>query len=133
MSKLIYIVPKKNLLAYLSINGTTKPIEDQTVWIVDKIENGYIFGTSYTTLDGIPTTKADFIGSITSNNNVMINFNGTYGQGTYDKCNNQFVMQTVNSTLYHWACMTYIDKESKYFKKLPGVKISIPEFIKLFD
>lgn len=133
MSKSIYIVPKRNLLAYVSVNGVTKPVEDQTVWIVDKIENGYIFGTSYTTLDGVPSSKTSFIGSIASNNNVMINFNGIIGQGSYDKFTNVFTMQMNNDVLYHWASMIYINKKSKYFKKLPGVKISVPEFIKLFD
>ena len=93
MNKAIYIVPKKTLLAYVTINNISKPVEDQTVWIIDKIENGYIFGTSYTTLDNVPSTKIKFIGSIASNGSVMINFNGIIGQGTYNICKNKFIMQ----------------------------------------
>ena len=133
MNKAIYIVPKKTLLAYVTINNISKPVEDQTVWIIDKIENGYIFGTSYTTLDNVPSTKIKFIGSIASNGSVMINFNGIIGQGTYNICKNKFIMQMTSNVLSHWSYMIYIDENSKYFKKLPGIKISVPKFIELFD
>lgn len=45
MTKAIYIVPKETLLAYVTVNGVSKLIEDYTVLIIDKVENGYIFET----------------------------------------------------------------------------------------
>lgn len=149
----IWIVPKSTLLAYATINGISKAVSDQTVWVIDSYEKGYIFGTSYTTLDGIPTSKTKIVGSIASNGNVLFSFynanSNTKGNGNFvlNGCDRknlpswEFIMQMSDLStttqaiigLTHWSYMIYINESYPNYHHLPGVNISVPEFISLFD
>lgn len=139
----IWIVPKSTLLAIRTINNISEEVCDQTVWIIDQYKNGYITGTSYTTINKIPSAKTRIVGSITPCGDVAFAFysatNVTDGYGTFAKC--QFTMQ-MNSLatlsvgvigLSHWSYMIHIGPCDHDYHCLPGVGISVPEFIKLFN
>ena len=149
-----WIVPTRTLRAYLTI-GNTPPEEviDQTVWILDKFEKGYVFGTSYTMIDGTPLSKTRIVGSITPDGNVLFSFHTnttiTSGQGAFQirsKCHSdrkscRFLMQmnTLNSLdqgvlgISHWSYMVPTNPLEYEYHNLPGVGLSVPEFIAMFD
>ncbi|CAH6419758.1 Hypothetical protein HVR_LOCUS835 [uncultured virus] len=141
-----WIVPCETLLAFQTIDNIIKPISDQTVWIIDGYKDGYIFGTSYTTIDGNPTAKTQLIGSITPLGEVLLSFISdhtiTSGQGKFLFLDGQwqFVMQTnsLNSFIggvlgiTHWSYMRKVAPCDPLYQKLPGVNISVPQFIELF-
>lgn len=142
----IWIVPRETLLAYQTINDILKPVNDQTIWIIDSYKDGYVFGTSYTTIDKNPTSKTKIIGSITPNGNVEFAFQSnsiTNGSGKFKKINHewQFIMQMNNINtisqgtigLSHWSYMRRITSHDHEYYHLPGINISVPEFIALFD
>lgn len=143
-----WIVPHNTLLAYRTINNINTEVQDQTVWLIDKYNDGYITGTSYTTLDGQPSSKNNMIGSITPYGNVLFAFynnegSKTDGFGEFIKRDGkwQFIMQvsSLNSfegntiNLTHWSYMVEISKNDKEYCHLPGVDISVKQFISLFD
>jgi hypothetical protein len=142
----IWIVPTETLLAYHTIGTKNSPVSDQTVWLITSYTNGYIFGTSYTAIDTVPTAKTDIIGSMSPYGDVLLSFysnnNVTTGSGKFMKINNkwQFIMQMNSLTtlsgetigLSHWSFMKNITKDDKEYYDLPGIGISVPKFIELF-
>jgi len=121
-------------------------VEDQTVWIIDEYKDGYVFGTSYTTVNGVPLAMAKIIGSITPDRKVEFAFHSssiTNGSGKFKKIDGewQFIMQmnSINTVLQqtiglsHWSYMKRVTKCDREYYHLPGVNISVPDFIKLFD
>ncbi len=126
-----WIVPKRTLMAYL--NG--KKVEDQTIWEINKYKDGYIFGTSYTTIDNVPTNKASFTGSITPLGDVLFLFESAesiVGSGKFSCDLGEFIMQMNTTSVSHWSYMIKVTKHDKLYHKLPGIGISVPEFINLF-
>jgi hypothetical protein len=158
LTNTIWIVPKKTLPAYVTIGDLTpRLVSDQTVWVIDSCQNGYVFGTSYTTLDGVPSAKMKIVGSITPEGDVLFSFhtetNITTGYGKF-QCNDEkccqsykksskcrFLMQmntlsTLNQGVIgvsHWSYMIPTTPKDKSYHCLPGVGISVPEFIELFN
>lgn len=143
----IWIVPHSTLLAYQTIDSISKPVSDQTIWIIDSFKDGYVFGTSYTTIDKNPTSKTNIIGSITPDKNVEFAFYSdsgvTDGSGKFKKIDHewQFIMQMndINTIshgtigLSHWSYMKRVTPHDYEYFHLPGINISVPEFIALFD
>lgn len=143
----IWVVPLCTLKAYLIVNNETKEVSDQTVWKINKYDSGYFFGTSYTTIDGVPSSKMSFVGSITPCNDVLMSFysgsNTITGIGKFVKIDGeyQFIMQMNNLTnlaqqtigVSHWSYMKSITLKSYEYRHLPGVGLSVPEFILLFS
>jgi len=141
----IWIVPKQTLLAIRTLNNISEEVTDQTVWVIDSYDRGYITGTSYTAINGTASAKMKIVGSITPNGAVSFAFysgnNVTNGYGTFNKCKRLFTMQmnsliTLSSNvigLSHWSYMERVTPCNKSYYCLPGVGISVPEFIKLFD
>jgi hypothetical protein len=143
----IWYVPTETLKAYLTINDTNEQVIDQTLWVIDSCEDGYFFGTSYTVIPNVTTSKKSFVGSITPYGSVLITFysgnNTIVGSGTFSKINGeyQFVMQ-MNSIfsseglvlgISHWSYMRRVIPESYYYQYLPGVIFGVQEFLALFD
>ena len=138
----IWIVPPNTLLAYTFNNSTQNSIIDQTIWVIDKVDNGYFFGIAYANVGG--TYSKNYLnGSITKNNDVYISFqnNSSIVTGIGKFSDNKFQMQmstpSKNSNVMHWSFMISVNKNDKYYKKLPGSKtfnngkyLSVPEFIK---
>lgn len=140
-----WIVPKATLLALRTVDNVSEQVNDQTVWLIDGYNNGYITGTSYTAINGNPTAVARIVGSITPYGQVALAFysgeNVTNGYGTYNEKQQEFTMQmnslaTIDSNvigLSHWSYMIPVTPKDRLYRRLPGVKISVPDFIKLFD
>lgn len=143
----IWIVPKQTLKAFFIVNNITTKVKDQTVWVIDSYDSGYFFGTSYTTLNKTPQSKMKLIGSITPNGNVLISFYSgdsmVTGIGTFSEIGKEykFLMQMSNiissdgmvQGLTHWSYMESVTRTSYEYQNLPGVGISVPEFISLFE
>ena len=66
-----WIVPPSTLLAYEYLNGTSVPVNDQTVWVITKYDQGYFFGTSYTSINATPSSQKTLLGSITPYGDVL--------------------------------------------------------------
>lgn len=121
----IWVVPPETLLAYQTVNNVAIKVKDQTIWTIDKYTKGYIFGTSYTFIDGTPSSKTTIVGSITPCGDVLFSFHNnnviTSGQGKFLKIDGQwqFLMQmnTLNSLssgvvgLSHWSYMVRADRD----------------------
>lgn len=144
-----WVVPPSTLLAYYYDNGSTSPVADQTVWTINDYNEGYFFGESYTSINATPSSKMILVGSITPSGDVFITFFSTTGNllttdfvngiGKFHKNDGKpyFVMQmnsaqNGNSGLSHWSYMTGVTPEDLFYKHLPGVNMSVPEFIDQF-
>ena len=133
-----WIVPKQTLKC--QINNSDPNIkfgDDQTVWHITGVENGYVKGISYTTIDNVPTSKYDFNGSIDNNGNVLFTFNNSItavGKFKYSRKNQEYIfeMQMNTNVINHWSYMIPTNKTKSTYYKLPGIFISVPEFINLF-
>src|SRR3989338_192627 len=94
-----WIVPRDTLKAYLIGGGSVKSVRDQTVWIIDSYSDGYIFGTAYLSIDGVPFSQTKIIGSITPCLDVALSFYNdttiTSGSGKFMRDNGKwkFLMQ----------------------------------------
>lgn len=145
--KSIWIVPPSTLLAYKTLNDIHMKAIDQTIWVIDKYEKGYIFGTAYAIIDGELSSTTTLIGSITPLGDVLFAFYNdntiTSGQGKFIKIDGmwQFLMQmnTLNNIssnvvgLSHWSYMIKITDKCDAYHKLPGIGLSVPEMINKFN
>lgn len=141
-----WIVPSITLRAVITVDNISRSVLDQTVWIIDTFDHGYISGTSYTAIDGKATSKSKIVGSITPLGDVLFSFystNITTGMGKFLKLDGkwQFIMQ-MNSLndlanniigISHWSYMQRVVPCDCEYQHLPGVEISVPDFIALFD
>lgn len=145
----VWIVPPSTLLAYEYTNGMQIPVSDQTVWVIDHYDQGYFFGTSYTALDGNPSSQRNLLGSVTPKGEVYITFfplsddtqdtDIVDGVGIFKthKGKFYFVMQ-MNSAqnsptgLAHWSYMISVKPADYFYRHLPGLDISVPDFINEF-
>ena len=144
----IYIVPPNTLLAYQYVEGQNVPIQDQTVWIIDKYDKGYFFGKTYTAINGQPSSQLNMSGSITSAGDVYITFFSLpnvsdstvikgIGKFVLTKNSGYFVMQ-MNSAensmtgLSHWSYMISVKPNDIWYQNLPSVGLSVPAFINSF-
>lgn len=140
----IWIVPPMTLPAVNYNLGTTTFVSDQTVWVIRSFEKGYFFGDSYTSINQVPASHDQMVGSITPLRNVMITFYPAKGApvngiGVFQKKCGQhtFIMQTNTSQnsfsgLSHWSYMISVTPDDFFYKHLPGVDMSVPEFIDQF-
>lgn len=145
----VWIVPPNTLLAYEYDSGIKIPVSDQTVWVIEDYVQGYFFGSSYTSLDKVPSSQRKILGTITPNGDVYIAFYPLTGDtqstdivngiGTFKKYKGsyRFIMQmnsAPNSTngLSHWSYMISVKPGDYLYQHLPGVNISVPEFISQF-
>lgn len=145
----VWIVPPSTLLAYEYSSGTAIPVSDQTVWVITRYDQGYFFGESYTTLNGTPSSQRKIVGSVTPSGHVYMTFyplssstqdtDIVNGIGTFEKHKGDyvFVMQ-MNSPensltgLSHWSYMISVEPDDYFYQHLPGVNMSVPEFIDQF-
>ena len=137
-------------MAYEHLNNQNVPVSDQTVWVINKFKQGYFFGDSYTALNGTPSSQRKIVGSITPNGDVYIAFyplsdntqdtDIVNGIGVFEekKGKYQFVMQ-MNSAentltgLAHWSYMISVKPKDYFYRHLPGIDLSVPEFINQFE
>ncbi|WP_068468852.1 hypothetical protein [Candidatus Protochlamydia phocaeensis] len=144
-----WIVPPSTLMAINYTAGTETALTDQTVWVISRFENGYFFGDAYVGINGIPTSHMKLVGSVTPFGEVYIAFYPAAGNllttdvvngiGKLRRIQNEYVfIMQMNSAptnltgLAHWSYMISVDKEDYLYQNLPGMNISVPQFISLF-
>jgi len=142
-----WYVPAENLQAFrwdTSAPQNATAIDDQTVWHIERYENGYIFGPIVVKLSGVPRLCQYLIGSVTPDGRVYISFNSlqeipvgtpslTTGIGQMVRAGREWVfdMQMASgsstSQVTHWASMHQCTPADPCWTALPGVQRSIPE------
>lgn len=145
----IWIVPPTTLLAYQYIDGISVPVTDQTVWVINRFDQGYFFGDAYTSLNAEPSSHTTFVGSVTPFGAVYMTFfpitdnppstDVVTGIGNFTKVDGKyfFVMQ-MNSAqnslqgLSHWSYMISVKPDDFFYRHLPGENMSVPEFLAEF-
>lgn len=122
------------------------PVSDQTVWHVESYADGYFFGTVVAQFGtGSPTCQY-LIGSVTPDGGVYIAFNpltsppigspslttGT-GKMAFKEGEWTFLMQMASGAsttqIAHWAYMLECTPDEECWENLPGVDVSIEEFL----
>jgi hypothetical protein len=149
LSTATYIVPPQTLLAYEYVQGANIPVTDQTVWVIDRYDNGYYFGTAYIALNGQPSSQRNLVGSITPSGDVYMTFFSMdgrvkdtdittgIGKFTITPEGGYFTMQ-MNSAqnspfgLAHWSYMIPVTPTDYFYQHLPSLNLSVPEFINQF-
>jgi hypothetical protein len=129
----VWMVPPETLKAYLyNTDGKTVAVKDQTIWVINKYDQGYIFGNAYVTINGnTPASSYYLIGSVTPLGDVYIAFYNessnpqTIGTGKLIKRHHKycFIMQmssdvTSTSGITHWSYMIPVSKDSKDYKDI---------------
>lgn len=144
-----WIVPPSTLLAYQFNNGTNTAVSDQTVWIVTSYDKGYFFGTAYAEIGGSTLSERNFVGSVTPDGAVYMTFYPVSGApestdiitglGTFTKQEGSYVFtMQMNSPLgnsaglSHWSYMISVKPDDYFYQHLPGLDISVPDFISQF-
>jgi len=140
-----WYVPTSYLQAYRYVHAASPKVaqvEDQTVWHITRVSNGYLLGCAFTSADGkgASWSATTLIGSVAPNNMVSIGFyssNGvTVGQGTLTTLNNQTAFQMQMSAqsslvgMTHWAYMLPVTSSDADWSSLPGTSgVSVPTAI----
>lgn len=144
-----WIVPPKTLLAYERVGEVNVAVLDQTVWVIYRYDSGYFFGDSYTAINGAATSHTSFVGSITPSGAVYITFypitgdllstDVVNGVGEFKKKDGKHVFlmqmnsaQNDSSGLSHWSYMISVDSHDYFYRHLPSLDISVPDFISQF-
>lgn len=137
---------------------TPIPVSDQTVYYISDYAGGYFWGTtavSYTPPGGSAASAAvsclQLVGSVTPEGAVHLTFTllgsksgptggstsqPTVGLGTMTRQRYQWTMENQMSTvavgdilLTHWAYMYQCKPSEPCFAELPGVGVSVPDFL----
>lgn len=139
-----WIVPPQTLLAKNYNLGTTTSVSDQTVWVINTFDQGYFTGDAYTSINQVPDSHTQMVGSITPQGDVLITFYFTKnepvnGIGVFKKIcgKHTFIMQmntspTNFSGISHWSYMISAQLGDFFYEHLPGEDMSVPEFINQF-
>jgi hypothetical protein len=140
-----WYVPAESLLAFqwnTDDPAAASAVSDQTVWHIERFENGYFFGPVVARLDDGPAMCQYMIGSVTPAGNVHIAFNSqpargrptiTSGSGAMTETAEGwgFVMQMATGSdrrqVAHWATMQQCRAGQACWKRLPGTGASIPD------
>jgi|GEM_PF-2694768 len=146
----LWVVPPQTLLSYHYSGSTYTAESDQTVWVINVYKHGYFFGQAYTLINNTTRSLRNMIGTITPCGSVYITFYSTDGESSSNDLvtglgkmicsygNPLFIMQ-MNSAqggadgLSHWSYMTKVYPNDCWYQKLPGVGISVPDFINQFN
>jgi hypothetical protein len=144
-----WYVPTENLLAFRWETSTpqdAKPVKDQTVWHIQRYENGYIFGPIVVKLGLIPRLCQYLIGSVTPDGRVYISFNSlqtiptgtpslTTGIGQLVRVgrewafNMQMASGSSSSQVTHRALMRQCTPADACWTSLPGVQRTLAELL----
>ena len=158
-----WIVPECNLSSFIYVGTEERAINVQTqnVWVIEDVTDRYFRGKSYYSLNGIPISVLNLVGSITPSGKVIVDFFTPMGSGqsigTYERrreydCHNIFEIQSTETILIrecqcchfgipvgfpinfsHWTKMIKVHPCDCLYKILPGVGISVSEYIAQFD
>lgn len=142
-----WIVPPSGLPAYVYSPAQNQlvPVQDQTVYTITGYRNGYFWGRTATKLGSNPVTCKALVGSVTPEGNIYLTFTDqpysegsttTIGVGNMVLKVYQWTMANQMSTgssaaqVGHWAYMVQSMPGSASWHSLPGVNMSVPEFMR---
>lgn len=136
-----WYVPQENLPAYLydkqAENGVFGP--DQTVFHIVESSGGYFRGEAMVQI-GMSKTKFTMLGVVTPDGSVILNFTSgdteTSGSGHFTMYRREIAMLNQMSSspnerlkVLHWAYMLRTQEGDATWDHLPGVNVSVPEFL----
>lgn len=141
-----WYVPATGLPAYIYAPETNQliPVQDQTVYTITGYRNGYFWGRTAAKLGSADITCKSLVGSVTPEGKIYLTFTDypydadvetTIGIGTMVRKVGQWTMANQMSTgtssaqVGHWAYMALTRPGSSSWSSLPGVNMSVPEFM----
>jgi hypothetical protein len=137
-----WIVPKSHLPAVLFDPSTQRlaPVSDQTVYHITGYKDGYFWGKNVTQLGPGLVTCASLVGSVTPQGRILLSFtvvntdgsvSEQQGLGEMVENRGQWTMenQTTAPNFAHWAYMVQSQPGNPSWNALPGVGISVTEFL----
>ena len=144
-----WYVPPENLQAIQwdkEAPSAYTSLDDQTIWHIERFDNGYFFGRVVVKFAGYPRLCQYMIGSITPGGRVYISFNAvqtiprgspsiTTGTGDMVKqlgawtFNMQMASGSSSTQVAHWAFMRQCTPDQPCWNDLPGTERSIPELL----
>lgn len=143
-----WYVPAENLPAYFwdtDDPAAAQPIGDQTVWHIERYENGYVFGPVAAQFAGFPVQCQYLVGSVTPTGQVYLTFNAlqaipgdepvlTTGFGDMVRADGQwtFSMQMASggsTQVTHWAYMVQCTPQQSCWTDLPGQVDSVESLL----
>jgi hypothetical protein len=148
-----WYVPPENLQAIqwdTEAPSAYASVDDQTVWHIERFDNGYFFGPVVVQFAGYPRLCQYMIGSITPGGRVYISFNAvqalplgspsiTTGTGEMVRqsgawtFNMQMASGSSSTQVAHWAFMRQCTPDQPCWNDLPGTEGSIPELLAQCD
>lgn len=141
-----WYVPTKNLMAYSYSPGTNTIAfqMDQTMFHIVGYANGYFWGNLVAQISSNSPSCQSIVGSVTPEGTVYLTLNvlpyspgnsATIGLGQMIKKSGQWTMENQMSSglsvaqIGHWAYMVRTKPGQPSWKLLPGVNLSVPEFL----
>lgn len=141
-----WIVPPTGLPAYVYAPAQNQliPVQDQTVYTITGYRNGYFWGRTATKLGDSAISCKSLVGSVTPEGKIYLSFTDypyslgvepTIGIGTMVRKGYQWTMANQMSTgssvaqVGHWAYMVQSKPGSASWYALPGVNMSVPDFM----
>ena len=141
-----WYVPTSGLPAYVysPSNNQLAPVQDQTVYTITGYRNGYFWGRTATKLGKSAVSCKSLVGSVTPEGSIYLTFTNypvvdsavtTIGMGNMVLKANQWTMANQMSTgssaaqVGHWAYMLQSRPGSASWYSLPGVNMSVPDFM----
>ncbi len=142
-----WYVPPVNLPAvvYDPTSEVILPVSDQTVFHITGFRGGYFWGVTVSQLQNAEPTCSTMVGSVTPEGRVLINFTLSadstsptitqgigqmrprFGQWTME--NQMFSNPSGQPQVGHWAYMVQTRPGLPSWESLPGVGVSVPEFL----
>lgn len=141
-----WIVPTSGLPAYVYVPEQNQlvPVQDQTVYTITGYRNGYFWGRTAAKLGNNDVSCKALVGSVTPEGQIYLTFTDhpyidgtsttTIGIGTMVRKGRQWTMANQMSTgssaqIGHWAYMVQSKPSSASWYSLPGVNMTVPEFM----
>lgn len=142
-----WYVPTSGLPAYVFSSGNSKPRRtlDQTVYYISEYRNGYFWGETVAQLGTSDPTCLTLAGSVTPEGAIHLTFipegsnltgAPTVGVGKMRKKDRKWTMENQMSSgpgsrlqVLHWAYMYQSWPRDSSWKSLPGVDMSVREFM----
>ncbi len=144
-----WYVPSPNLLAFNYDAATNRivPLSDQTVYQITGYRLGYFWGRTATQINENTRTFSALFGSVTPEGKILLSFKQydsitsvpIQGFGSMTRKAGQWTMENQmfssvpstnpTSTVGHWAYMVQTEPGSASWNSLPGVNVSVDEFL----
>lgn len=144
-----WYVPFPNLLAfnYDAATNSIVPLSDQTVYQITDYRLGYFWGRTATQINENGRTFSALFGSVTPEGKILLSFKQydpitsvpIQGFGSMTRKAGQWTMENQmfsspsatnpTSTFGHWAYMVQTEPGDASWTSLPGVDISVDEFL----